>query len=307
MKLDLDDIEAARVALPDSVVLTPVLHGPLGIWCKCENLQRTGAYKIRAAYTALQRLTAEQRRAGVALSSSGNFARAMATAARDLELQATLVMMESTDPYKVEWTRSMGGRIVFCEDRYEARYETLAELAQQGLTVIDHRDHPDVIAGHATIGLELLDQCPRMTEVVIPASTGGLLAGVALAVKSLRPDVKVYGVQPSGSRACVESFRLGQMVCVQTDTICDALTASSPGRLPFELMQRWVDDVIEVSEEAVRLAVKTFATEAKLVVEPGGAVGLAALLERRLPTRPGTVLLVSGGNISPERLAEILA
>lgn len=302
--MQLSEVERARAELPAQVRRTPVVRGPRpGLVLKCENLQFTGAYKVRAAFTVLKRMPAGR---GAALASSGNFARAFATAGRLLGIPTTLVMMEKTEPFKVERTRAAGGLVVLCENRYEARFETLRRLERdEGLVAVDHTEDPTVVAGHGTIGLELCEQVPDLETVVVPVSTGGLLAGVALAVKSRLPKVRVVGVQPSGSRAAVESFRRGQPVTLAVDTVCDALTASRPGALPFELIQRFVDDIVEVPEEAVYPAVKELAVESKLVVEPGAAVGLAAVA-CGLVQGP-CCLLLSGGNIDPARLGRILS
>ncbi len=308
--IDAAAIEGARSRLPATLRRTPVTPGPkvagYDLHCKWENLQLTGAYKARAAFSVLASLSQEEKDSGVALTSSGNFARALATAGRQLGVETTLVMMEKTAPYKVEQTRAAGGQVVFCENRYEARYEKLAELAEKGLYPIDHRTHPGVVCGHGTVGLELSEQFPEVGTVVVPVSTGGLLAGVAVAVKSALPQTRVIGVQPSGSRAWIESWSAGDLRSVEVDTVCDALTASVPGQLPFQLARHWVDEIVEVEEGTVVEAVRRFVLDSKMVVEPGAAVGLAAALEQKLPRDGPLCLVVSGGNISLSRLAQLL-
>jgi threo-3-hydroxy-L-aspartate ammonia-lyase len=310
----LADIEAARRQLPPEVVRTPLLPCPSLVptgraYLKAENLQVTGSYKARAAFTVLDSLDEAARRRGAVLASSGNFAAAFAFMGRLLGVPTAVVMMRQTAPYKVERTRRLGAEVLFCEDRWDAREETLNRLeTQRGLTVIHHYEDPRVIAGHGTIGLEILDDCPDADLVLVPVSSGGLLAGVAAAVKARRPQARVVGVQPEGADAMARSLEAGHVVSIpQARTMCDALVATHPGELPFQHAQRYVEQVVRVSEEEIAAAVRFLATEAKLVSEPGGAVTTAALLAGRVETGSGsTVALLSGGNVSPERLAMLL-
>lgn len=310
----LAEIEAARRALPPEVVRTPLLPSPAPhegrpAHLKAESLQVTGSYKARAAYTVLAGLEPAARRRGAVLASSGNFAAAFAFMGRLLGIPTAVVMMRKTAPYKVERTRRLGAEIVFCEDRWDAREELLARLEREhGLTVIHHYEDPLVIAGHGTIGLEILDDCPEAGLVLVPVSSGGLLAGVAAAVKARRPEAQVIGVQPEGADAMARSLEAGHVVHIPgVRTMCDALVATHPGELPFRHAQRDVAAVVRVSEDEIAGAVRFLATEAKLVVEPGGAVTTAAMLSGRIPPGDGpTIALVSGGNIAPERLAGML-
>ncbi|MBI3925552.1 MAG: pyridoxal-phosphate dependent enzyme [Armatimonadetes bacterium] len=301
-------IRAAAADLPEWVLRTPVLPGPLaGTFLKCENLQTTGSYKIRASYHVLSRLTPAQRRAGAAISSSGNFAAAFACAGAALGIKTTVVMMEKTRPNKIGRTRKLGAEVVLCENRFEARRSTLERLGrEQGLAVIDHLEHPGVVLGHGTVGLEFLEQRPDLGSILVPVSTAGLLAGVALAARALRPGIQVIGVQPAGANAAVLSFQARKLLSIpKVDTVCDALTAPHPGSLPFEVMSRQVDAMVEVEDGAVLEAVRLLALESHLVVEPGGAVGLAAALSKTFPAPVG--ILLSGGNIEPELLARVIA
>lgn len=309
------DIERARAELPPYIRRTPLLRSEelsatLGhpIWLKCENLQITGSYKARAAFTLLHRLGEDARRRGVALTSSGNFATAFAYMGRQLGVPTVLVMMRKTSPFKAERTARFGGEIVWCEDRFEARFETLRRLeTERGLIAINHLEDPNVVIGHGTIGAEILEQLPEASTILVPISTGGLIAGIALAVKERNPRASVIGVQPEGSNATYLSFKAGTIVSIpETRTICDALTATRPGTLMFSVIQRYVDDIVLVTDEAVAEAVAWLAREEKLVVEPSGAVGIAALRSGRVTPHGPTVALLSGGNIAPTRLAEIL-
>src|SRR5262249_9297336 len=309
-----DEIEAARRRLPPEVVRTPLLLCPaLGganpVYLKAENFQVTGSYKPRAAYTVLASLDREARRRGAVLASSGNFAAAFAHMGRLLGIPTAVVMMQKTAEYKVERTRRLGAEVVFCEDRWEAREEVLNRLeTERGLMVIHHLEDPRVIAGHGTIGLEIMEDCPDAGLVLVPISSGGLIAGVATAVKARRPAARVIGVQPEGADAMARSVGAGRVVSIdEARTMCDALVATRPGALPFRHVQRHVEDIVRVSEEEIARAVRFLATEAKLVAEPGGAVTTAALLSGRVSPSSGPVAaLVSGGNVAPERLAALL-
>lgn len=310
----LDEIEAAQRQLPPEVVRTPLLPcAALGsgsaAYLKAESLQVTGSYKSRAAYTVLASLGPEARRRGAVLASSGNFAAAFAFMGRLLAIPTAVVMMRKTAPYKVELTRRLGAEVVFCEDRWEAREEVLAGLeTERGMTVIHHYEDPRVIAGHGTIGLEIVEDCPEAALVLVPVSSGGLLAGVAAAVKGRRPSARVIGVQPAGADAMARSLEAGRVVSIpEARTMCDALIATAPGDLPLRHAQRDVEAIARVTEDEIAAAVRFLASEAKLVVEPGGAVTTAALLSGRiLPGDGPTVALVSGGNVAPERLAALL-
>ncbi len=283
---------------------TPLLSAPGGHLFKCENLQWSGAYKARAAWALWESLQPEQRRAGAALSSSGNFATAFCMAAREWQGRATVVMMPRTAPVKVERVRAAGGRVVFCEDRYAARFECLAELAEsEGLITFDHREDALVLAAHGGVGLELARHLPAWVEsVLVPVSTGGLLAGVASALKQLRPNIRVVGVSPGGNPSASESFRNRRLQSRPVKTVCDALTADCPGRLPFEIMLEAVDEILVVAEETVLRASRELLLEHKLLVEPGGAVGYAAYLEGKL-SGPSCMLL-SGGNVDPRLITQ---
>ncbi len=315
--LRLDEIRAAAAALPPQVRRTPLI--PLletlpdggSLYAKCENLQRTGSYKLRAAFTVLTRLSPEERARGAALSSSGNFAAAFAWAGRILGIPTTVVMMQRTQPYKIERTRQMGARVVLCEDRFEARFETLKRLsAEEGMVAIDHLEDRSVLCGHGTVGLEILQDLPDVEVVLVPVSTGGLLAGVAAAIQALGPQIEVVGVQPEGNDSTWRSLQAGHPVSIpEVQTLCDALTSTRPGNLPFAHIQALVSGIELVGEPEIVQAVRWLADSAKLVVEPGGAVGVAHLrpwaLAPRLSGRKACVLL-SGGNLAPERLADFL-
>ena len=312
-----EEIEQARAELPSDVVNTPVLQADAisnetgaTVLLKTENLQVTGSYKSRAAFTILNRLSDEQKQRGAAISSSGNFAAAFAYMGALLEVPTAVVMMQKTSLFKVERTRGFGAEVVLCENHNKARWETLDRLEQErGFTAINTWEDADVVRGHGTIGIEILEQAPDVDIVIVPVSSSGLIAGIATAVKSLRPSVKVIGVQPEGSQAVYRSFHEGAICEVEEpDTICDALIAARPGALPFDHVRQYVDDVVLVSDEQAKDAIRILASTTKLVAEPGGAVSVAALLSGDIDVHGKTVVsLISGGNIAMPLLAEILS
>jgi threonine dehydratase len=311
--VSLNDIRTAQFELSPVIRRTPLLPSEelseatgSRVFLKCENLQVTGSYKVRAAFTILNRLSAEQKQRGAALSSSGNFASAFAYMGRLLGVPTAIVMMQKTAPFKVEKTRRYGGEIVFCENRYEARFEVLEQLQRErGITAINHLEDANTIIGHGTVGAEIMEQLPDADAVLVPISTGGLIAGVAMAVKEIKPTVKVIGVQPEGSNATYLSFQHGKVVKIpEVNTICDALTATYPGALPWEYIKRYVDDVVTVSDDDAKDAVVFLAEHAKCVVEAGGAVTIAAMRTGKVQLQgKNVVALSSGGNAALETLA----
>lgn len=269
----------------------------------CENLQVTGAYKVRAVYHIISHLALENRHRGVALASSGNFAIALAWVGKILAVPVTAVMMERSHPWKVQRVKELGARVVLSGNSTEERTESLHTLAEQGMYIIDHLCDPQVLVGHATLGLDLASVRPR--RVVVPASTGGLLVATSLALKQIDPLVRIIGVQPRGANALAASLRQGQLQRLDNVvTDCDALTANKPGDLPWQLALQWVDEMVEVSEDEIKEAVLHLLRETKLVVEPGGAVGLAACRSGKIPDQEGSWVVLSGGNIAPQLLAE---
>ncbi len=300
----LSHIEQARQALPQQVIAPP-LRQLDGVGLMCESLQVTGAYKIRAICHLMNLHAKGLGEKGLALASSGNFAVALAWAGRHYGVPVTAVMMRRSHPWKVERVKAWGGQVVFSGDSTEERTAALHDLKEQGIHIVDHLTDPQVLVGHATLGLDLAPARPR--QVIIPASTGGLLVATSLALKQIDPLIRIVGVQPKGANALVDSLRNGELCRLETVvTECDALTANRPGDLPWQLAPQWVDDMVEVSEDDVRDTVRYLVEEAKLVVEPGGAAGLAAYRSGQIPHQENTWVVLSGGNMAPERLAQWL-
>ncbi|MFB3903950.1 MAG: threonine/serine dehydratase [Acidobacteriota bacterium] len=309
-QIDREAVSETRTLLEPYLRLTPVLASGFDpqVVYKAESLQVTGSFKIRTAFSQLLRLSPAEARWGIVTSSSGNFALATAYAANQLGLSVKVVMMESSNPVKVARTRRYGGEVVLCADRFEARTETVAQIVRsEGRTEIAPYDHPFAVLGSATIAAEIVDQYPDVANIVVPVSGGGLIAGIAAAVKLLRAGVRVWGVQPKGSNATYLSFQVRDYRGIErAHTVADGLMVTRPGKVTFPLILQYVDDVVTVCEAAILQAVSHLHEEDRLVVEPSGAVPLAAALEGKVP-RKNTVLVLSGGNIAPAVLRQALS
>ncbi len=304
---DLEDFEKVARALLPFVRRTPLLESQSvpELFFKCENLQLTGSFKIRPALSQLIQAPAAKER-GIVTSSSGNFAQGVAKAAILLGINATVVMMENSSQLKMERTRELGARVAICGNRFEARSEMVAEIAQrEGRVVVYPYDHGDAITGNGSIALEILQEWHDASRIVVPISGGGLIAGIALAAKITRPEIQVIGVQATGSNATALSFQQNERVSIpQARTIADGLMVTIPGEKTFQVIQRMVDAVLTVSETSIRQATRLFLARERLVVEPSGAVPMAAILEEKVPAA-GSALVLSGGNISPEFMASL--
>jgi threonine dehydratase len=308
-QLDTETLKEARRALSDYVVTTPLLRSKVDpeLYFKAENLQATGSFKIRPALNQVINLTQAERRKGIVTSSSGNFAQGAAYAARCFETSAKIVMMRSSNRLKVERTERLGGEVFFCENSFEARQQMVDEIREkEGRAEIHPFDRRAGIVGNATIGAEIVEQCPDVEQVLVPVSGGGLIAGIASALKMLKPAVQICGVQPEGSNATFLSFHEGHPVSIdRAVTMADGLMVTRPGALTFPLIQRDVDNLLLVKEAALLKAVRTLLFEEKLLVEPSAAVTLAAIWGGQVPAAK-TVCVLSGGNVSPEVLSEAL-
>lgn len=308
-QVSLQNILEARRRLREHVRCTPLLRSFYDpeLYLKAESLQITGSFKVRAAFNEISLLSEQERSRGVVTSSSGNFAQGAAYAAGRLGVSAKIVMMRSSSELKVARTRLYGGAVVFCGDNFEAREETVRKIQRsENRTPIHPYDHLAVIAGNATLGLEILEQFPDVRNVVAPISGGGLISGVAAAIKTSGSDIRIWGVQPENSNATYLSFRAGRAMAIEAPrTIADGLMVTRPGQVTFPIIQEMIHDVVTVSEESILKAVNRLVQHERLVVEPSGAVPLAAVLENKVPLA-ATVLVLSGGNISPAVLAQAI-
>ena len=311
--ISLTDIQSAAARIADAVVRTPLLPARWAdpvrpLWIKPENLQPIGAFKIRGAFNAIGNLSESERARGVVAYSSGNHAQAVAFAAAAYRTTAHIVMPAETPAVKVTATRDHGAHVVLCGPG--EREKVAAEvLEHSGGVLIPPFDHPDVIAGQGTIGLEIADDMPDVENVLIPVSGGGLASGIGTAIKARCPNATVFGVEPELAADTAEGMRRGERVDWPIEdrnrTIADGLR-SQPSELTFAHLQQVVDEMITVSENEIRAAVRELALRAHLVSEPSGAVALAAY--RHGGTPPGrTVMILSGGNIESSTLADIVA
>ena len=315
MTVTLDSIREAAVGLVGVAVRTPLVsvpelsqHAGVPVYLKLESQQPTGAFKTRGAWTAVRRLAPEQRARGVITYSSGNHGQAVAFAAQRLGLRAVIVMPETAPRTKVEGVQRWGGEVVFAGRTSEDRYRRAMELAvSEGLTVIPPFDHPDVIAGQATVAVEILEQLPEVEWVATPVGGGGLAAGVAVALAALKPATRLATVEPEGSAALAAALAAGHIVRLErTASIADGLLPLSVGKLNFAILQGRAEPVL-VSEAAIAEATRWLNVEKQLVVEPSGAVTTAAVRCGALrPTGP-IVLVVSGGNADSAVLAQLAA
>jgi threonine dehydratase len=309
----IEDVRAAADRIRGHVLRTPLLAAPWGdpdrpLWIKPENLQAIGAFKVRGAFNAIGRLDEATRARGVVAYSSGNHAQAVAYAAAVFGIPAHIVMPEETPNVKVAATRSHGAEVVLCG---AGQREKVADelVASTGGVLVPPFDHPDVIAGQGTIGLEIAEDLPDVATVFIPLSGGGLASGIGTAIRALCPHARIIGVEPELAADTAAGLAVGHRVdwpvADRNRTIADGLR-SQPSDLTFAHLQRVLDEVITVSENDIRAAVREIALRAHLVSEPSGAVALAGY--RLAPTPPGpTVTILSGGNVEPAVLAEILA
>jgi threonine dehydratase len=313
--VDLSDIYAARDLLGDVVRRTPVEGSrPLSrlaggdVHLKCENLQRTGSFKLRGAYTRIARLSEAERSRGVVAASAGNHAQGVALAAQLLGAHATVFMPEGAPIPKVEATRAYGAEIRTAGSTVDDALRAATVHAEQtGAILIHPFDHPDIVAGQGTVGLEIVEQCPDVKTVVVSVGGGGLIAGIAVAVKALRPEVRVIGVHAKGAASFPASLEAGRPVPLDSmATIADGIAVGCPGELTFELVKQYVDEVHTVSEDALARALLLLLERAKLVVEPAGVAGVAALMEAPERFEPPVVAVLSGGNIDPVLLLRVM-
>ena len=316
----LADFEEARLRVADVVETTPLessryLGDALGgsVYLKCENLQRTGSYKIRGAYNRLSRLTDEEKARGVVAASAGNHAQGVALAARMLGIKATIFMPVGVPLPKLQATKDYGAEVVLRGHTVDEPLRAAAEFARTtGAVFIHPFDHIDVVAGQGTLGLEIYEQRPDVETVVIPIGGGGLISGVASAIKQRAAldgrTIRIIGVQAANASPYPLSLERGEPVEIQIlPTIADGIAVSKPGALNFEIIRRVVDEVVTVSEDDMAQGLLVLLERAKLVVEPAGAVGVAAILSGQIAQTGTTVVILSGGNIDPMIMERVIS
>jgi threonine dehydratase len=313
--VSLADIEEAAGVLQGVAIRTPMegarwlsalAGGPVRL--KCENLQRTGSFKPRGAYVRLSRLSAEERERGVVAASAGNHAQGVALSAQLLGIRSTVFMPEGAPIPKINATKGYGAEVVFHGQYLDQAIARAREYADEhGSIFISPFDHVDIVAGQGTCGLEILDQAPELQTVLVPTGGGGLLAGVAIAIKTRRPDVRVIGVQAEGAAAFPPSLAGGAPVQLETmRTMADGIAVGRPGDITFRAVQEHVDDVITVSEDSLAKALLALMERAKQVVEPAGAAAVAAMMDDPTAYPTPVVAVLSGGNIDPLLLGKVI-
>ncbi|MEJ2677660.1 MAG: threonine/serine dehydratase [Gemmatimonadota bacterium] len=314
---DLREIRAAADAIAGRIHRTPLLSSrTLGqrigatASLKAECLQKTGSFKARGALNRVRTLDAEARSRGLVTVSAGNHAQALAWAAAADGVPCTVVMPENAEPAKVEASRAYGADVVLRGDVYDAFEECFRLRDTRGLFFVHPFDDPAIIAGQGTVGLEIVEDAPDVDVLVVPVGGGGLLSGIAAAVKALRPGARIYGVEPEGAAGLRRALDAGAVVRLDAiDTIADGLAPPSAGERTLAHARALVDDVVLVSDADLLAAMRFALERAKLVLEPAGAAAVAALLKGRIPDVPGAsiVAVASGGNIGADRLASLLA
>lgn len=310
-------IESAATALAAVAVRTPLLEATwlsdqlgVDVRLKCENLQRTGSFKMRGAYNMISRLDPKERSRGVITFSSGNHGQAMAMAARMFGIKAVVVMPTTAPAIKMEGARSLGAEVVLEGTLSTERKQKALALAQEyGYVVVPPFDNADIIAGQGTVALEILEQWPGVGAVLVPIGGGGLASGVASYIKQTRPDVRVIGVEPENADAMYQSLVAHHPVTIEPrPTIADGLMPVRPGDLTYEHVSEFIDEIVRVSEDAIRQATRGLANSSKLVVEFSGAATVAALQSGSyLPDERGAAAILSGGNLDPMKLADLLS
>ena len=310
------DVEDARAALREiarhtsldlSRTFSKLAHNE--IYLKMENLQKTGSFKIRGAYNKIHRLSPAEKRRGVIAASAGNHAQGVAYAAARAGLRATIVMPETAPLTKVMATRGYGADVVLAGQAYDEAFQRAQELQEeQGATFIHAFDDAAVIAGQGTVGLEILEDLPDVSTIVVPIGGGGLVAGIATAVKALAPHVRIIGVQASGAAAMYLSKQAHHLVTIkEAATVADGIAVKVPGSLTYDIIQHHVDEIVTVSDEEIAGAILMLLERSKVVSEGAGAVGLAAVLNGKIPGRDRkTAVVISGGNIDVNVISRII-
>ncbi|MGM9615005.1 MAG: threonine ammonia-lyase [Oscillospiraceae bacterium] len=312
--LTLDKIYQAAFTLKNVARKTDLLHAPRlsqksEIYLKTENLQVTGSFKLRGAYNKIASLTPEQRKADIIACSAGNHAQGVALAATQMGIHSIVCMPDGAPISKVEATKRLGAEVRLVEGAYDDAYEYACRLQEEtGATFIHPFNDELVIAGQGTIGLEILEQLPDVDAVIVPVGGGGLIAGVAYAVKSLNPHIKVYGVQAKNAPSMARSRQMDEIVTLDTvSTFADGIAVKTPGDLTFAMTKQYVDDVVTVSEDEIAAAILALIEQQKLIAEGAGAVSVAAAMFEKLPIQGQKVVcLVSGGNIDVNILSRVI-
>ncbi len=312
--LTLDKIYQASHVLRSVIRKTDLIYAPKinpesEIYLKTENLQVTGSFKVRGAYYMMSQLSEEEKAKGVVACSAGNHAQGVALAAAKNHINAVICLPDGAPISKVEATKSYGAQVCMVEGVYDDAYAKALELKEkENYTFVHPFDNEDVIAGQGTIGLELLDQMPDVDAVIVPIGGGGLISGVAFAIKSLNPNIKVYGVQASGAPSMYQSIQDGKIECLDSvSTIADGIAVKEPGPHTFAYCQKYVDEIVTVTDDEISAAILSLIEKQKLIAEGAGAASVAAAMFNKVPIKGKKVIcLVSGGNIDVTILSRVI-
>ncbi len=298
-----------EVLRPTNVIAAPYINPEADVFLKTENLQVTGSFKVRGAYYKISQLSDEEKQRGVIACSAGNHAQGVALAAAKNNIKSLICLPDGAPISKVEATKSYGAEICLVKGVYDDAYQKALQLRdEKGYTFIHPFDDENVIAGQGTIGLELLEQVPDLDAVVVPIGGGGLISGVAFAIKSLNPNVKVYGVQAAGAPSMLNSIHDGKIECLDSvSTIADGIKVKEPGEHTFEYVQKYVDEIVTVTDDEISSAILAMIEQSKLISEGAGAVPAAAVMFNKIPVKGKKVVcLVSGGNIDVTILSRVI-
>ena len=298
-----------KVARKTDLIKATKLSDHCDLYLKTENLQETGSFKLRGAYYKISQLTDEEKSHGILACSAGNHAQGVAMAATRNGIKSLICMPDGAPISKVEATKQLGAEVRLVKGAYDDAYATALQIQEEtGATFIHPFDDPEVIAGQGTIGLEILDELEDPDAVVVPIGGGGLISGVAYAIKHLNPKVKVYGVQAAGAASMVESQKAGEPIMLdRADTFADGIAVKHPGDLTYELVKEYVDEIVTVTEDEISTAILALLEKQKVIAEGAGAVGVAAVLFHKLPVQGKKVVcIVSGGNIDVNILSRVI-
>ncbi len=316
MEITLKDIQEAKSSLRNAVYKTSLVHNTTfsemaksSVYLKMENLQKTGSFKLRGAFNKISRLPEKDRKNGVIASSAGNHAQGVAMAATSYGIKSTIVMPKHAPLSKIAATKSYGAEVILYGDVYDEAYEKAKEIQKQTGAVFVHPfNDPEVIAGQGTIGLEILEDLPDIDIIVVPVGGGGLISGIAIAAKSIKPSIKIIGVQAKNMPSMIESISQGHITTIEgMPTIADGIAVKTPGELTFNIIKHYVDDIITVDEDEIANAILLLMERAKVIAEGSGAVSVAAILNRlEYIENKKVVALISGGNIDVNMLSRII-
>ncbi len=316
MEIALKDIQEAKNSLRNAVYKTSLVHNTTfsemaksSVYLKMENLQKTGSFKLRGAFNKISRLPEKDRKNGVIASSAGNHAQGVAMAATSYGIKSTIVMPKHAPLSKIAATKSYGAEVILYGDVYDEAYEKAKEIQKQTGAVFVHPfNDPEVIAGQGTIGIEILEDLPDTDIIVVPIGGGGLISGVAIAAKNIKPSIKIIGVQAKNMPSMVESISQGHIATIEgMPTIADGIAVKTPGELTFNIIRHYVDDIITVDEDEIANAILLLMERAKVIAEGSGAVSVAAILNRlEYIENKKVVALISGGNIDVNMLSRII-